>query len=180
MLNKEKFGVLMQEIAEIVGKDFSKGAISLYYDLLKGYDFKDVRDACEKVLKTHKYPTFPLPAEIIGFLEEPVEAKGLEAWNSVLKAIRRYGYYHSINFEDKTIHMVVDALGGWGVLCNLSEKEISYTERQFVSLYKLYTDHPRPYPEALSAGGLVGVSAGTVIIPALKSKKQLPVGKEEL
>jgi len=149
MLDKEKFGILINTMAEIYNKELSPLAISLYYEVLKKYEYEEVKKAFHYILKTHKYNTFPVPAKIIEFLEGDIEEKALYAWQTVIDTIKKVGYYGSVEFEDKTIHSVIDALGGWMELCSKTKDDLKFIEKEFIKLYKLFSKYPREIQDKL-------------------------------
>jgi hypothetical protein len=109
----------------------------LYYALLSKYDFERVRSAVEEVLKTHKYSSLPTPAELLKFVEETKEEKAMKAWCLLLDAAKNHGYYSSVEFEDKTIHAVIEQMGGWMWFCSQDVGQLPFIEKQFYKLYEL-------------------------------------------
>ena len=54
-------------------------------------------------------------------------------------AIVRYGSYGSVEFEDKSIHAVIDALDGWQKLCSMNSDELEkFLTFEFSKIYKAY------------------------------------------
>ena len=55
-------------------------------------------------------------------------------------AIVRYGYYSSVEFEDKGIHAAIDALDGWQKVCSMSADELEkFLTFEFPKIYKAYS-----------------------------------------
>ena len=149
MITKEQFAVLMTGIGEVFNKPLSEGALAIYYDILKDYSFNDVRRACSGVIRTHKFATFPAPADILDYLEVSADDKGLTVWIAIRGAIRQYGYYTSVDFGDKAIHYAINELGGWMALCSKTSEELDWMEKDFIRLYNTLLKNPRPAPDHL-------------------------------
>ncbi|WP_338963281.1 hypothetical protein KSU11_03245 [Fusobacterium nucleatum] len=59
--------------------------------------------------------------------------------------IVRYGSYGSVEFTDKGIHAVIDALDGWQNLCSMSSDELEkFLTFEFPKIYKAYTRNNYP------------------------------------
>lgn len=75
---------LLQEVF-VPDKPISKEKVRLYFELLAPYLIEDVCKAAEKIIRTKRYSTFPLPAEFMealgeGTAEGKVELRALSAW----------------------------------------------------------------------------------------------------
>lgn len=57
----------MQELELIFGASppISERAIDLYFNAFKYWSVENFIKACKKIVTTRKFPTFPLPAEIM-------------------------------------------------------------------------------------------------------------------
>ena len=149
MITKEQFSVLMAGLGEVFNKPLSEAALAIYYEILKGYSFEDVHKACSGVVRTHRYATFPAPFEILDYLETSADDKGLKAWLTVREAIRKHGYYASVDFGDQAIHRAIIELGGWQVLCSKTSGELDWIEKDFIRLYNNLLKNPRSAPDHL-------------------------------
>lgn len=137
-LDKNKFTKLLIAISEIYGKEMSPPGIEIYYQVLKNYSYDEIQNSLYLVVKTNKYNVMPKPAEIIENIEGSIDERALWAWQQLLDAIRQKGYYASVEFEDKTIHAVVLAMGGWMRLCDLEISETPFVMKEFIAKYKLF------------------------------------------
>jgi len=148
MLDKQLFIDRMTGLCEIYNKQPSEYLLSIYYDILKNYSDERVSIALNTCIRTHKYNTLPKPAEILSFIEESREEKALRAWLYVLEAVKKAGYYGSVEFKDKIIHHCIDNLGGWMWFCSQEKEQMPFVEKRFLDLYVLFSkrevsDHPR-------------------------------------
>ncbi len=81
MLNRKKFLVLLSAVCELYGRELSKVAIELYYNVLKEYGDVEVERAFNEAVKTHQYNCLPVPAKIVEIIKDrqdlAKEIKGL-------------------------------------------------------------------------------------------------------
>ena len=78
----------------------------------------------------------PQPADIVFFLEGGTEDRALFAWSRVESAIRHVGPYQTVVFDDPAIHAAIDGMGGWMLLCNMSDDELPFRRNEFVKRYR--------------------------------------------
>lgn len=136
MQNKDfkKFMALLALIADTYSQSrLSEDAVKLYFKVLSDYSLDEVSQAMMEHLK--RSPYMPKPADIIRILEGTAEDRASEAWYCVLKAIQQYGYYESVQFDNPAIHYAIERMGGWQKLCQLTEEELPFRERDFIKHY---------------------------------------------
>ncbi|KAF5301477.1 hypothetical protein FQR65_LT19212 [Abscondita terminalis] len=113
-----------------------------------------VQRALSELLKNpdiKKHPYFPLPADVVEIIEGDVQSKSLLAWTEVVRAIHQIGHYDSVMFTDKLIHAVIQDTGGWIQLCQHTEKELLFVQRDFERRYQVYCRRrPRILPNQLT------------------------------
>jgi len=98
-----------------------------------------------------EFLSIQLIRELAG-VQTTTEDAAVLAWDAVLKAIRQYGAYYSVQFEDPAISAAIDAMGGWVVLCNkTSEELLKWTPKEFQKIYRAMSNTSR------AAVPLVGV-----------------------
>ncbi len=149
MLDRAKFIHLLSAVCEIYNKELSTLAINLYYETLKDYSTEQINHAFNVIVRTNKYNCLPKPAEIIEVIEGKEDDRALLAWESVIKAIRKYDSYKSVEFEDKTIHMCIENLGGWLWLCEQTKDDLKFIMKDFIKMYKAFEKNPRETPKKL-------------------------------
>lgn len=148
--DKIEFEIYLSGVAEIFDKQLSGIQMDIYFEALKNLTLEEFKRAATYVSKTCKF--FPKPVE---FLEQVIPNKDDLASLALIKlekAIESYGYYQTVIFDDKIIHMVVDAMGDWMTIYNLyydNERDWTFKRKEFISLYKTFLNNPRPYPERL-------------------------------
>lgn len=152
--HKKAFLAGLSVIAETVNRKLSKVLVRAYWACLEPYSFLEVQRAFEEVLKNpnvknHAY--FPSPSDIIAIIEGDMSSKSLLAWTEVTKAIREIGHYDSVIFSDELIHAVIRDMGGWIALCQHSERELPFVQRDFERRYQVYCrKRPKVLPRQLT------------------------------
>jgi hypothetical protein len=151
---KQAFFASLAVIAETVNRKISPVLIKAYWVCLEPYLFAEVQRALGEILKNpgiKKHPYFPTPTDIIEIIEGDVQSKSLLAWTEVTKAIREIGHYNSVIFSDALIHAVIRDMGGWIALCQHTEKELPFLQRDFERRYQIYCRRrPEVLPKQLS------------------------------
>ncbi len=151
---KQAFFASLAVIAETVNRKISPILIKAYWACLKDYSFTEVQCALGELLKNpdiKKHPYFPLPADVVEIIEGDINSKSLLAWTEVVRAIRQIGHYDSVVFTDKLIHAVIRDMGGWIQLCQSTEKELPFVQRDFERRYQIYCRRrPIVLPKQLS------------------------------
>ena len=125
---------LLALVADTYGQPrLSEDAVKLYFKVLSDYSLDEVSQAIMEHIKQSPY--MPKPADIIRIIEGTAEDRASEAWYHVLKAIQQYGHYESVQFDNPAIHYAIERMGGWQKLCQLTEEELPYRERDFIKHY---------------------------------------------
>jgi hypothetical protein len=169
----------MAALAETFGNQApSENKIEIYFRALSDLAIEQIREAVSNLLNRRTITsTFPVPAEIREAIGIRVEDAALIALDKLEKAIERYGLYRTVKFDDKIIHMVIRAMGGWVKVCrNDSEEGEDWTWRrkEFLKLYQVFARNPRAeYPEMLV--GLAGEEdAGEPKVYLIGEEKKQP------
>lgn len=136
MQNKDfkKFMALLALVADTYSQPrLSEDAVKLYFKVLSDYSLDEVSQAIMEHIKQSPY--MPKPADIIRIIEGTAEDRASEAWYHVLKTIQQYGHYESVQFDNPAIHYAIERMGGWQKLCQLTEEELPFRERDFIKHY---------------------------------------------
>lgn len=142
--DKLEFAMLMQGLAEVFSPDkpLTEAFVVIYYEALKGFKIKDIRQAVNKVMVERVFNGMPKPAEIVNKIRGEESDRATLAWNKLTKAIRRVGPYSSVMFDDPVIHACIEALGGWPKVCFVLEDELQWLQRDFIAQYKVMQGRP--------------------------------------
>ena len=124
--------ILEAGYSEKLSKDTSK----IYWDMLNKYDDKIVKEATIKCIRELKY--FPKISEIIETIEGSPADEAELAWISLLDKIEIKGHYQSVTFpEYPAIGAVVEVIGDWIKVCNMTFDEEKWVKKEFIKLYPI-------------------------------------------
>lgn len=130
----QEFVAVMGAAAEVLNQPkLSPLGLKTAFIVLQAHSIEDVKRAIHATLRESPY--MPKPYDIIKYLEGTAEDRGALAWWHVLRAIRKYGHYESVTFDDPAIHYAIDRMGGWQKVCNILEEELPFREKDFIKLY---------------------------------------------
>ena len=138
-------------MSELYGKALSKPLVQLYWELLSPYSFDQVEQAFQShMMDPDCGQYFPKPADLIRLIDGSTQAQALIAWSKVTKAVRNWGVYYTVVFDDPRIHAVIRDMGGWIALCQSSVHQWIAQERTFCTRYRDYlTRKLAVYPACL-------------------------------
>lgn len=123
--------------------EMTKEKSNIYYLALSHLTVEQLNGAFISMIRNRVYKNFPQVAEIIQYAAHTTEIelddRVVLAKQMLKNAIVRYGSYGSVEFEDKSIHAVIDALDGWQKLCAMSSDELEkFLTFEFGKIYKAY------------------------------------------
>ena len=129
--------------------DMSKEKINIYYLALSNLTVDQLNSAFISMVRNRVYKNFPQVAEIIQYAthttESELDDRIVLAKQMLKNTIVRYGSYGSVEFKDKGIHAVIDALDGWQKMCSMSSDELEkFLTFEFPKIYKAYTRNNYP------------------------------------
>jgi hypothetical protein len=145
---KPKFFELMAGLSEIFDKSVSAVALNLYWQSLREYSLEDVTRAANNIVKSHKYSTFPKPAEFIEFINPPVGAE-MKAELMTEEFYERFAEsgYHSFEWQDPVLAMTVEHYGGWHSVLkeypHNNAESAKFWMKDFKKAYVTFLSHPR-------------------------------------
>ncbi|MFZ7987044.1 DUF6475 domain-containing protein [Fusobacterium watanabei] len=130
-------------------REMSKEKINIYYLALSNLTVEQLNSAFISMVRNRVYKNFPQVAEIIQYAthttENELDDRIVLAKQMLKNTIVRYGSYGSVEFTDKGIHAVIDALDGWQNLCSMSSDELEkFLTFEFPKIYKAYTRNNYP------------------------------------
>ena len=100
------------------------------------------------------------------------------AREKILFAIRKYGIYQSVEFDDKGIYALIDSAGGWQKICAMEQNEFEdlFRYNNFEKIYGAYWKLPRNVSQNYL--GLHGDGNGTMKIKYI-ANSDIGVNKQE-
>lgn len=173
---RDNFVKVLLGLADLYGRGISDIVIRFYWQALEIYPWVDVAEAMKLHTEDPDAGQFmPKPADIIRIIKGNGQSQSLQAWTKVERAIRQVGPYRSVVFDDVIIHAVMEEMGGWLKLCNVSHKELPFVAREFQTRYTAYKHQaPNDYPAKL-----IGISEHQNLIQGLPTEPLVLIGDVE-
>jgi len=137
--DRKGFMALMVGLGESFGEAVSPQRIEIYFRVLSEFPLADVERAAGGAISESK--GFPRPVDIISRLRAPQGVRVTEAWYEFLNAREQFCAC-SVEFEDRAIHSVVERMGGWMLLCQFSDRDMDFRQKDFENLYRAYSQRP--------------------------------------
>lgn len=137
------FGDLLNACGEVYGQPVTDAQIKIWWAALHQYSIEQFTAALEHIVKTSKF--MPKPAEIIEAIDGTIEEKSTNAWVKVVEALKKYGVYHSVAFDDPLIPAVIGAMGGWQQLCMGRSNDLPFRAKEFGQIYQVFKKNPPSY-----------------------------------
>ena len=133
----------MSNIAELYSKGLSKNLLEIYWFILERYELEDIKRSLSLHAINPEVGQFmPKPADIVRYIEGKTQEKSLMAWTKAIDAMKLFGAYQSIQFDDPLIHSVIDDMGGWVKLCHSTDTQLPFLFQEFSRRYEVYLRNP--------------------------------------
>ena len=141
--DKAQFFELLTGIAEIYNQEISAMKGQLYWNALIDLPIETVLRNANAHIRTAKF--FPSPAELRQ--DDSTNDQAIMAWAAVEKAMHTAGYYYSVQFDDRVIHSVIQAMGGWMNLNQEQADNMPFRRKEFLDTYPVLRrrDHHPEY-----------------------------------
>ena len=143
-MNLQEFNIVFKKIVDYYGNSkLTKEKQELYYLALRDLSKEEFLNGFIRMIRDREYTNFPSIAEIrkygLWLKEEDVEVRIHIAKEKLKQAIKVFGAYQSVAFDDPNIHAVIDSLGGWVKVCMMKEEELEkFITFEFRKIYKVY------------------------------------------
>jgi len=135
--DKKEFAQFMGGMFAVYNKEVSPMLLRIWFEALRQYDLKAVKDALARHLLNPDNGQFlPKPADVVKLIGGTTVDSALEAWSAVDNAVRTVGTYRSVTFADPIIHKVIQDMGGWVALGNKKEDEWAFVAKEFQTRYR--------------------------------------------
>src|SRR5208283_4837006 len=113
----ERFMKVVTTMGEVFQKMPSENMTDIYWKTLQDMPIETFERACSTIINTRTITgTFPLVAEIreaTGGGKKAIDLRIQEAWDKLVYAVERHGYYDSVIFDDPIIPRILESWGGW-------------------------------------------------------------------
>ncbi len=150
--DKNRFAEVMTGLAENFGSSLSKPGLSMRFEALKNYSIEEVERAAFSIMQSRKYTNMPTVAEFMEHLSggSAEDIAQVEA-TKVLEAIRNYGPYETVAFDNPVTQAVIQySFGGWQKLNEeLREDQEKWFIKDFEKSYKAFSKQNMQYKGAL-------------------------------
>ena len=143
MENKKEFLNIMNSVALIYDRKFSKAVLDMYWMLLREESFVEFKNAMQQICRTSKF--WPKPSEIIDVIEKSkgpvgIEAQAEQQWRVVVNAVRVHGISREPGFEDAKTAWLIKKQFGWGYLCDIKQNDEKWEQKRFCRSYELLAE----------------------------------------
>lgn len=158
MTNKKKFQEYMTGMSEIYNKEISTVMAEIYWQILEPFDNEACSSAFKTAIATSK--TFPVPSDLLKFLETHTKTDSENAWREVVHALKFFNpdFPETHQYLSPMTKKAVEALGGLTVLSRMTFDELHWQEKRFSEIYasvrskKLYAIEGGKYRPKLTSG----------------------------
>lgn len=134
----ERFAIVMNALGAAFTRPITPAVLTAYEIGLEGLTIDEIEAAAKRALQTCRF--MPTPAELrelAGGLKP--EDQAVLAWETAVRAVENYGWYHSVQFEDAAITATIRSLGGWQRFCErCGGEEEKWLRQEFLRTYAAY------------------------------------------
>ena len=119
-----------------------------YFLGLQDMSYTQFKTAYVRIIQDREFTNMPSVAEIRkyaqGLKKDDIETRIQVAKQKLKLAVKTYGAYETVAFDDPAIHAVIDSIeGGWLGLCKMPLKEYyNFFEFSFEKVYRAYLYMP--------------------------------------
>ncbi len=129
----------LKELLAVLGETFdrkiSPAKGRAYWEALKGYETETVEAAISRAIRELKF--FPVPAEIIEFIEGNPRTRAEISWAGVLELLRKYGAMKSqMAVVDGATAWAVERMGGIGTLARMNVDSLRFENKRYFALFE--------------------------------------------
>jgi hypothetical protein len=120
--DREDFCLTIAAMATTYRQEATKALYEGYWQGLKDLPLEAVRLAVTRALRESRFlPTVAELRELAGVVTP--EDRCVQVWEVVRRAVYRFGYYTSVDFDDPLTNATIRNLGGWPALQERLEKD---------------------------------------------------------
>ncbi len=177
-MDKVDFTQAMKVLGIAYNKEFTSEQVGVWYEFFKDTNITDLKNAIQRIIAKNKYiPSIAELKQEIAYTTNPILQLDLdEEWDSVLHALRRYGYYRfdeamdSLKPETRQIVRTI----GWYRLCTSTD-----IERERRTFKELFNNKQDRYEETLVLSEPTMTLAELTMTAKLKEEERLLLGGSE-
>lgn len=137
--DRKRFAMQMAALGEYYGAALSAGLIEMYWQGLQSYSIDDFERAVAQHMRNPENGQFrPKISDLVKLIEGSTTERAAVAWSKVRHAVRSVGPYQTLVFDDPLIHVCIENMGGFGLLCNVETDEMPFRQQEFEKQYRSY------------------------------------------
>ena len=147
MITRESFNTIMNQLSFLYNKDVPPVEIHDLYFNIFSQEFENDEEFTKSallVIKTRVFPSFPKPAEFLEACKrkDDIETEVTNEQINIRQAIKKYGAYANVCFDNPIIHKVIQNLfGSWVKMCRMDLEEFETLMKwDFPKIYKFYRE----------------------------------------
>lgn len=184
-LDRRLFAEGLEALAQLFNVDLSEPVVALYYAVARDLTDAQWKEVCLRAVADRKH--MPRPSELLELAHGTKDDAAALAWAQVMKAMKRFGRYASIDFGDPAIHAAIRSMGGWSLLCLGRLEDLHYRRRDFIDGHRLYSERGVTDEDARHIAGLdecAAIAYGTTYTDSIKQlgtpeRLELAAGKDD-
>ena len=137
-MTAQEFIKPMKMLGVAYNKEISKDQVELWYGFFKEVPLGEFKKAVARVISTEEFmPSIARMRKEVAVVHTPqLQGDANGAWETVLKAIKDYGYYNAadgMNSLDPVTQRVVRLMGGFQRVCTSEDGD--WLRKNFIQLY---------------------------------------------
>lgn len=137
-MTQQEFVKNMTYLGLAYNKEFTQEQVELWYGFFRNDDDRDFRKALSRIIVKNKFlPSIAEVKEEMSFVMNPqVQLTAEDEWNTVERAISKYGYYNCQEAEETFspfTKKVVRNMGGFRNLCLSNDGD--WVRKNFIKMY---------------------------------------------
>lgn len=159
----ERFEEVFYALCNMYGKDPTAFLFKAFFETLSDLTIEQVEEAVIGYMAQPEAASafMPTPGTLRKLAIGSLEDEAMSEWRRVINAVRAYGGYRSVAFDNPMVHAVIKDLGGWSAICRTETSELPFLEQRFCKLYQRAKNTPiqnLEYPSHLA--GIVETTNG--------------------
>lgn len=183
-MTAEEFLKAMKILVLAYDKEMPQEQLNAWYPFFAKDDYTVFKKSVTRIISTNKF--FPsiaeLKEEIARVANPPLQGNADDAWESVLLAVRKYGYYNpkeAMESLNPMTQRTVRLLGGFQRICVSEDGD--WLRKNFKALYEEASGHAQRVAQ-ITNGALTNEELATkaqMLIEDVAKQKRLTSGEEQ-
>lgn len=144
-MTKPEFINCMAVLIAGIGRPMPESQLNVWFTVLEDLTADQLQRAIVHALREHKFAGFPpvgllrqIAGESGGVLD--ADAQAMLAWDKVIGAMRKFGGYHSVQWDDPAIPAAIETISeSWPALCETPTEDLhNFTRARFFAAWKAH------------------------------------------